>query len=679
MSKINTDRIGTRDGTLDIDVKSIMVRDDSMENLGDYEQGLELTQQHQFIWKDESKYTVKLGHAPFALTGVWEFDKEKLEIYGAWDHSALTNRDKEGSHPAGAITYEHGTVFPDNSLGKELQTLKNNSSDYQIVGSFEQGATITERNQVLRVEADGRLYRWAGDLPKVVVAGSAPEDAGGVQAGAWLVVSELALRHELLSPRGIGMIGGISHITPEMFGAIGDGVENDTGAFEAMFESGLKYVLDGSSTYLVDALITPKSSVIYGNGATIKRAPSIGTRAALITAGEYSLVSGVILDGNKEHMELNPTNYRGAKGSRIEYSEIRNAAGHGVWFYNVSGGSVYNCRSHHNGKVRSVEGAAGEDGFVIHDGFGCSLELCEAWENGRTGIVVTSDIAKALRTDTNTRVINCTSYNNVYGDVNLEISSGVVVAGLVAGGISLSDSQYIVIKDSFLKNGVYTAPSRGVNKAYLKNITCKPTRSNTIRLYGNDLRIDGICIQYPDDFEHTPTYNVEVSSSSGYSYIRNISMNTGYNAYRITGHFQEIGMLTTDTTVNRHTVSDRGSFNFSGANVVSAGSISLAISKLPLTGLWYKGDTIKIHKGYPDYAIEKYEITETGTVGQVWKRAGVVASGSNVIWAKKVYQVVGNGGTLGQGVPQHTEGEVLNGEVLLKYIGDNGTNWYKVV
>lgn len=208
MSKINTDRIGTRDGTLDIDVKSIMVRDDSMENLGDYEQGLELTQQHQFIWKDESKYTVKLGHAPFVLTGVWEFDKEKLEIYGAWDHSALINRDKEGSHPAGAITYEHGTVFPDNSLGKELQTLKNNSSDYQIVDSFEQGATITERNQALQVEADGRLYRWAGDLPKTVAAGSSPETTGGAQVGAWLEVSDLTLRQELANPdMGAAMVG----------------------------------------------------------------------------------------------------------------------------------------------------------------------------------------------------------------------------------------------------------------------------------------------------------------------------------------------------------------------------------------------------------------------------------------------------------------------------------------
>ena len=49
MSKINTDRIGTRDGTLDIDVKSIMVRDDSMENLGDYEQGLELTDRKSVV------------------------------------------------------------------------------------------------------------------------------------------------------------------------------------------------------------------------------------------------------------------------------------------------------------------------------------------------------------------------------------------------------------------------------------------------------------------------------------------------------------------------------------------------------------------------------------------------------------------------------------------------------
>lgn len=211
MSKINTDRIGTRDGTLDIDVKSIMVRSDAMENLGDYEQGIELAHAHEFIVKGDSWYTAKTGQAPYVLTGVWEYDKERLEIYGAWDHSSLKNRDKEGSHSAGAITYDHGSDFPDNSLGKELQRIKNNSSDYQIVDSFEQGATITERNQVLRVEADGRLYRWAGDLPKVVVVGSTPEVTGDVQNGAWIEVSNTTLRQELMAVRlGLKTIKGLT-------------------------------------------------------------------------------------------------------------------------------------------------------------------------------------------------------------------------------------------------------------------------------------------------------------------------------------------------------------------------------------------------------------------------------------------------------------------------------------
>lgn len=59
---------------------------------------------------------------------------------------------------------------------------------YITMDSFEDGATLTLPNQVLRYEATGEYYRWDGEFPKTVPAGSTPESAGGVGLGAWLSI-----------------------------------------------------------------------------------------------------------------------------------------------------------------------------------------------------------------------------------------------------------------------------------------------------------------------------------------------------------------------------------------------------------------------------------------------------------------------------------------------------------
>ena len=56
---------------------------------------------------------------------------------------------------------------------------------WTIVDSFEDGATITSRNQVLRYADTGELFRWDGTLPKVVAPGSTPETTGGYGRIVW--------------------------------------------------------------------------------------------------------------------------------------------------------------------------------------------------------------------------------------------------------------------------------------------------------------------------------------------------------------------------------------------------------------------------------------------------------------------------------------------------------------
>lgn len=81
---------------------------------------------------------------------------------------------------------------------------------YITVDSFEDGATLTLPNQVLRYEATGEYYRWDGAFPKIVPAGSAPDSTGEVKLGAWVSVGDAALRSMLASEQGVSMVGGIA-------------------------------------------------------------------------------------------------------------------------------------------------------------------------------------------------------------------------------------------------------------------------------------------------------------------------------------------------------------------------------------------------------------------------------------------------------------------------------------
>ncbi|MER8077798.1 hypothetical protein, partial [Acinetobacter pittii] len=54
---------------------------------------------------------------------------------------------------------------------------------YITMDSFEDGATLTLPNQVLRYEATGEYYRWDGEFPKMVPVGSTPDSTGEVKLG----------------------------------------------------------------------------------------------------------------------------------------------------------------------------------------------------------------------------------------------------------------------------------------------------------------------------------------------------------------------------------------------------------------------------------------------------------------------------------------------------------------
>lgn len=73
------------------------------------------------------------------------------------------------------------------------------SSGFVTIDSFALGATITQRNEALRYASEGKLYRWAGNLPKTIPANSTPTSTGGLGANAWLEVSDQTLRSDIIT------------------------------------------------------------------------------------------------------------------------------------------------------------------------------------------------------------------------------------------------------------------------------------------------------------------------------------------------------------------------------------------------------------------------------------------------------------------------------------------------
>lgn len=109
---------------------------------------------------------------------------------------------------------------------------------YITMDSFEDGATLTLPNQVLRYEATGEYYRWDGEFPKTVSAGSTPETAGGVALGAWVSVGDASLRTELASNDGYKLIPSIQiqrwreEGDIRGWGCACDGITDDTENFQ---------------------------------------------------------------------------------------------------------------------------------------------------------------------------------------------------------------------------------------------------------------------------------------------------------------------------------------------------------------------------------------------------------------------------------------------------------------
>ncbi|HDT4953366.1 TPA: hypothetical protein RG726_001961 [Morganella morganii subsp. morganii] len=161
------------------------------------------------------------------------------------------------------------------------------SAGYITVDSFQQGAQlpnneITQRNQILRDETTGEYYRWDGDLPKVVTAGSTPESTGGIGKGVWIDIGGANLRTDLKADNGFTFVGGLTENYLRVFDNVAEMVAETSLPLGATVKTRGYYTINdgGEAEYTVtNAAANGIIDIALSNGLT----------ASMLTYGDVDI------------------------------------------------------------------------------------------------------------------------------------------------------------------------------------------------------------------------------------------------------------------------------------------------------------------------------------------------------------------------------------------------------
>lgn len=110
------------------------------------------------------------------------------------------------------------------------------------------------------------------------------------------------------------------YVTPEMFGALGDGETNDTQAIQAALDTGKPVVLTKGKVYIASGIVMPNGSTLYGYHATIKAYDSGND---IVTMGYDCTLKDIYIRGIS-HTTLSACGLKFAKNCyRIEVDNIK--------------------------------------------------------------------------------------------------------------------------------------------------------------------------------------------------------------------------------------------------------------------------------------------------------------------------------------------------------------------
>ncbi|MCY8466854.1 peptidase G2 autoproteolytic cleavage domain-containing protein [Bacillus atrophaeus] len=225
------------------------------------------------------------------------------------------------------------------------------------------------------------------------------------------------------------------------FGAKGDGVTDDTQAFNAAFASGKREVFVPPGTYMVQGLKIPSYTKIYGVGSQsiIKLHSTAAGTACVITNNDYSngneyiSIEDLDLDWNRSKADNKISNGTNAncigivnsKFVRIKDVNARNAGVHGfdvsspIWNSSSDGADYYQPKG---SKYVWIENCTatnyGDDGFTTHYSEYIFITNCYAYEGNGSAHPDGSQNSNGFEIDDGSKnvwLVNCYSYKNCRG------------------------------------------------------------------------------------------------------------------------------------------------------------------------------------------------------------------------------------------------------------------------
>lgn len=207
---------------------------------------------------------------------------------------------------AGGADIDYATNAVTGQTQKTLPAVLRDAGFRPASFTFDTGGTLTVGEADLAVlwpspGGDGQYYAWHGALPKTIPARSTPLNTGGISDLSWKPVGDITLRKDLTQPSGATMIGVspmgtvadvLYYVTPEQFGAIGDGTLHPLSeTYASLAEAQAVYPLATSLAQSIDWAAMQKAD-------TVARASKCGVRCPSQKTYYFSSLDTLMLDIN---------------------------------------------------------------------------------------------------------------------------------------------------------------------------------------------------------------------------------------------------------------------------------------------------------------------------------------------------------------------------------------------
>lgn len=332
-----------------------------------------------------------------------------------------------------------------------------------------------------------------------------------------------------------------NYVTPEDFGAKGDGITDDTEAINKALE--YTNVLNlKNKTYIVSAdpdttiAIKAYNKVIYGNGAVIKMAPYAGTNYRIIDAKGITQISDLTIIGERdEHIGTTGEWGIGIHLSNCNYAHIANVVVKKCW-----GDGIY---------LGSENSDTGENGCA-----NASIVNCIIDHNRRNGI----------------SIINCNNFVidgcRISNNIGINPQCGIdiernktneITAGIIKNSTFIDNHfSHILQYDSSDNNTVENCTFKSINennsgdiecydkKLIVTNCVSNPSKRATLICNGGDI----------DCFNHiTVDANTDTNDSfDSFLYSKNGGTITVHNCFATSHNRNWRGMYLDKGVVNAY-------------------------------------------------------------------------------------------------------------------------------